>query len=150
VARARPALMRMGDDLVLLGCVGKASAAKLLFNAMLGIGMAAFAEILELGGALGVSRQWTLDALPGSPVAPAFLKAKGEKIRSADFEPEFSLRWMLKDLDLARKAARDRDGPSPRVLDAARRRFQQAMEEGKGSLDFSAVADPGSSEPGEG
>ena len=55
--------------------------------------MAAFAEGIILGQALGLSQTVLIDALLATPAAAPFLASKRTKIIKGDYEAEFPLRW---------------------------------------------------------
>ena len=73
----------------------------MVVNLLMGNAMAAFAEGMALGQGLGISRKVLFDSLLGMPAVAPFLASKREKIESGNYEAEFPLRWMQKDLHLA-------------------------------------------------
>ena len=88
---------------------------KLVVNLLLGLDMQAIAEAVSLGEHLKIDRNILLDVLSRTAViAPAFV-GKFQKIKNGDYSPEFPLRLMSKDMDLAMSAARN----SGAVLPAA-------------------------------
>jgi 3-hydroxyisobutyrate dehydrogenase-like beta-hydroxyacid dehydrogenase len=66
------------------------------------------------------------------------VKRIADRIAANDFEPNFALRWMAKDLAYAVETAAARQ-LSLRTAGAALSVFQQAIAEGHGDEDFSAV-----------
>jgi 3-hydroxyisobutyrate dehydrogenase-like beta-hydroxyacid dehydrogenase len=142
VTRCGPAFEALGRRTVRFGAVGSASAAKLVFNALLGTGMAAAAEACHLGAALGLDRTFLLDVVLASPVVSAAVQGKRDLLAAGDdalSHPQFPLKWMLKDLDLALDAAGG-NRASLSVIAAARDRFDAEVANGRGDHDFSAVA----------
>lgn len=135
---ARPLLELMGKKIVHVGPVGSGTAMKMVVNLMLAQAMVAFCEAVSFGEALGLPRAQLLDTLLGGATAAPFLQAKRSKIEGAGTEPEFPLRWMLKDLDLA---AREAAGKGAVLLSgsAAREAYALALNRGLGDEDFSAV-----------
>jgi len=121
-----------------VGDTGMGSALKMVFNMMLGTAMASFSEAVSLGEALGIDRSRLFETLAGSPVAAPFIEAKVRKISDNDFEPDFRLRWMLKDMHLAAQSAYRAEVPLP-VAAAAREIFALAMRRDFSDQDFSAV-----------
>ena len=134
----RPLFEGMGQKVVHLGGVGQGAAMKMVFNLMLGSAMAAYAEALVLGEALGLSRETLSDVLTQAPVSAPFLKAKQALIDQDDFEAHFPLRWMRKDLHLASQSAYEQGVATP-ALNAVKEIYALAEKAGLGHQDFAAV-----------
>jgi 3-hydroxyisobutyrate dehydrogenase-like beta-hydroxyacid dehydrogenase len=79
---------------------------KLVVNLLLGLDMQAIAEAVSLGEHLKLDRNVMLDVLSKTAVIPPAFVGKFKKIKSGDYAPEFPLRLMSKDMDLAMNAAR--------------------------------------------
>ena len=105
VEAIRPLLLCMGNKIVHVGGHGMGTSMKMVVNLLLGTGMAAFAEAMELGQGLGLSQKMLFDSLLGTPTVAPFLASKREKIESGNYEAEFPLRWMQKDMHLASVSA---------------------------------------------
>jgi 3-hydroxyisobutyrate dehydrogenase len=88
---------------------------KLVVNLLLGLDMQAIAEAVSLGEHLKIDRNVLLDVLSRTAVIPPAFVGKFKKIKNGDYSPEFPLRLMSKDMDLAMDAARS----SGAVLPAA-------------------------------
>ena len=88
---------------------------KLVVNLLLGLDMQAIAEAVSLGEHLKIDRNILLDVLSRTAVIPPAFVGKFKKIKNGDYSPEFPLRLMSKDMDLAMDAARS----SGAVLPAA-------------------------------
>jgi 3-hydroxyisobutyrate dehydrogenase len=88
---------------------------KLVVNLLLGVDMQAIAEAVSLGEHLKIDRNVLLDVLSRTAVIPPAFVGKFKKIKNGDYSPEFPLRLMSKDMDLAMNAARN----SGAVLPAA-------------------------------
>jgi 3-hydroxyisobutyrate dehydrogenase len=88
---------------------------KLVVNLLLGLDMQAIAEAVSLGEHLKIDRNVLLDVLAKTAVIPPAFVGKFQKIKNGDYSPEFPLRLMSKDMDLAMNAARS----SGAVLPAA-------------------------------
>jgi 3-hydroxyisobutyrate dehydrogenase len=140
--RCRPALERLGRRIVHLGGVGRGSAAKLVFNALLGTSVAALADTFRLAAALGLPRSFVLEEVLGSPVSSPALDGKRAALSGEQYEPQFALKWMVKDLALATGTATSAGAVVP-VVQAAQERFQDAMTAGFGDLDYAALARSG-------
>ena len=133
-------LQLMGKKVVRVGEPGMGNALKLIFNLLLGISMAGFAEAMILGEALGIDRSMLLNVLIGSPVTPPYLASKKDKLKKANYEPEFPLEWMQKDLQMAAIAAYETQAALP-LANTTKEIYQQAKGRGLGRQDFSAIYD---------
>jgi 3-hydroxyisobutyrate dehydrogenase/glyoxylate/succinic semialdehyde reductase len=91
-----------------------------------------------LGEGLGISREVLFDSLLGMPAVAPFLAAKREKIETGNYDPEFPLRWMQKDLHLASVSAYETDVALP-VTNVTKEVYRLAMRGGHGTEDFSAI-----------
>ena len=113
---------------------------KMVVNLLLGNAMATFAEGMALGEGLGISRKVLFDSLLGTPAVAPFLASKREKIESGNYEAEFPLRWMQKDMHLASLSVYE-SGVAMPVTNAAKELYRLAMREGHAIQDFSAIYD---------
>src|SRR5437879_4656247 len=138
--RIRPLLLSMGNKIVHAGGHGMGTSMKMVVNLLLGTGMAAFAEAMALGEGLGISRKMLFGSLLGTPPVAPFLASKRAKIESGNYETEFPLRWMQKDMHLASVSAYE-SGVAMPVSNAAKELYRLAMREGHATQDFSAVYD---------
>ncbi len=80
------------------------------------------------------------DSLLGMPAVAPFLASKREKIESGNYEAEFPLRWMQKDMHLASVSAYE-SGVAMPLTNAAKELYRLAIREGHASQDFSAIYD---------
>ena len=136
----RSLLLCMGNKIVHVGGHGMGTSLKMVINLLIGNAMAAFAEGMALGEGLGISREVLFDSLLGMPAVAPFLAAKREKIERGNYNPEFPLRWMQKDLHLASVSAYETDVAMP-VTNATKEVYRLAMREGHATEDFSAIYD---------
>jgi 3-hydroxyisobutyrate dehydrogenase/glyoxylate/succinic semialdehyde reductase len=136
----RPLLLCMGNKIVYAGGHGMGTSMKMVINLLLGNAMAAFAEAMALGEGLGLSHKTLFDALLGTPAVAPFLAAKRVKIDQGNYEAEFPLRWMQKDMHLATVSAYESDVALP-LTNTAKELYRLAMREGRASQDFSAIYD---------
>lgn len=134
----RPLFEAMGSRVVHVGENGQGTAIKVVINQLLAQSMAAFAEGLVLGEALGLPQEMLLNILLNTPVVPAYLAGKREKLESGDYPAEFPLRWMQKDLQMSTTAAYEVGVATP-LANAAKDTFQLAIRHGYGDDDFAAV-----------
>src|SRR5712671_139623 len=138
--RIRPLLLSMGNKIVHAGGHGMGTSMKMVVNLLLGTGMAAFAEAMALGEGLGISQKMLFDSLLGAPTVAPFLASKREKIESGNYDAEFPLRWMQKDMHLASVSAYE-SGVAMPLSNAAKELYRLAMREGYAIQDFSAIYD---------
>ena len=128
----------MGSRIVHVGGHGLGSALKMVNNLLGAVAMAAFAEGTALGQALGVPRQTIFDTLIGGPMVAPLLSAKRGKIERADYDPEFSTRWIQKDLHLASISAYEVGVAMP-VVNVTKELYRLAMRHGYADLDYSSL-----------
>ena len=134
----RQLLLSMGSKIVHAGGHGAGTSMKMVINLLLGIGMASFAEAMALGQGLGLSQEILLDSLLGMPAVPAFLTSKRANIEKGNYETEFPLRWMQKDMYLASVSAYEAGVPMP-VANLTKEIYRLAMRDGHETEDFSAI-----------
>jgi 3-hydroxyisobutyrate dehydrogenase/glyoxylate/succinic semialdehyde reductase len=136
--RVRPLLLCMGDKIIHTGGNGMGTSMKMVINLLLGTGMAAFAEAMALGEGLGLSSKMLFDSLLGTPAVAPFLAAKRDKIDNRNYEAEFPLRWMQKDMHLATVSGYEASVAMP-LTNVAKEMYRLAMRDGHGREDFSAI-----------
>ena len=134
----RPLLSTMGSRIVHVGDHGLGSALKMVNNLLGAVAMAAFAEGAALGQALGVPRHTLFDTLLGGPMVAPVVGAKRAKIERGDYEADFSMRWMQKDLHLAALTAYEQDVAMP-VVNVTKEIYRLAMQEGYADQDYGAI-----------
>ena len=138
--RIRPLLLCMGNKIVHAGGHGMGTSIKMVVNLLLGTGMAAFAEAMALGEGLGLSSKMLFDSLLGTPAVAPFLTAKREKIESGNYEAEFPLRWMQKDMHLASVSAYE-SGVAIPLTNVTKEIYRFAMRDGHDAEHFSAICE---------
>ena len=136
----RSLLLCMGNKIVHVGGHGMGTSLKMVINLLMGNAMAAFAEGMALGEGLGISRKVLFDSLLGLPAVAPFLAAKRNNIESGNYDPEFPLRWMQKDLHLASVSGYETDVALP-VTNVTKELYRLAVREGHAIEDFSAIYD---------
>ncbi len=135
---ARPVFSVLGRDLIHLGPVGSGALMKLINNFLCGVQVASFAEALSLIDAGGLDRGKAVSILTAGAPGSGIVKRVAERNLANDFTPNFALRWMAKDLAYALDSASGK-GVSLPTAAAALSEFQQAIAQGLGDEDFSAV-----------
>lgn len=138
VEACRPLFDAMGRGVIHVGGSGMGTSLKMVFNLLLAEAIVAFGEGLVLGQALGIPREKLLEILPGAPVAAPFVSGKQGKIESGEYSPEFPLKWMHKDLQLASISAYEQNLPLL-AGSAVKEIFALAAADGLGEDDFSAI-----------
>ena len=134
----RPLLLSMGNKIVHAGGNGMGTSMKMVINLLLGVGMASFAEAMALGQGLGLSQKMLFDSLLGMPAVAPFLASKRENIEKENYEAEFPLRWMQKDMHLASVSAYEAGVAIP-VTNLTKEIYRFAMRDGHETEDFSAI-----------
>jgi 3-hydroxyisobutyrate dehydrogenase-like beta-hydroxyacid dehydrogenase len=138
VEAIQPLLLCMGKKIVHAGGNGMGTSMKMVINLLLGNAMATFAEGVALGQGLGLSRKMLFDSLLGTPAVAPFLAAKRDKIEKRNYEAEFPLRWMQKDMHLASVSAYEAGVAMP-LTNVTKEIYRLAMRGGHDAEDFSAV-----------
>src|ERR1700730_10004321 len=138
--RIRPLLLCMGNKIVHTGGHGTGTSMKMVINLLLGTGMAAFAEAMALGEGLGLSPKILFDSLLGTPAVAAVLAAKRNKIDNHNYQVEFPLRWMQKDMHLAAVSAYETGVALP-LTNVTKEMYELAIRDGHATEDFSAIYD---------
>ena len=133
-----PLLEAMGKEVFHIGENGMGTSMKMVNNLLLAGAMAAFSEAMVLGETLGLPRETLFDILLKSPVAAPFLALKRPVMESGGFKPQFPLKWMHKDLQLASVTAFECGVALP-DMHAIKELFALAVRSGLGDKDFSAL-----------
>jgi 3-hydroxyisobutyrate dehydrogenase len=143
---ARPVFSVLGRETVHLGPTGSGALMKLVNNFVCGVQAASFAEAVSMIDAGGLDRAKAMSILTGGAPGSGIVKRVAERIAANDFTPNFALRWMAKDLSYALREA-STQGISLQTAAAALALFQQAVAEGHGDEDFSAVSKSSKKQP---
>ncbi|HEY3331554.1 MAG TPA: NAD(P)-dependent oxidoreductase [Capsulimonadaceae bacterium] len=116
----------------------QAAAAKLSCNMMIGQMILGLGQSLVFAKKSGLDPGIMLEIIMASNLAAPMYANKGKTIAARDFTPNFFVRHMLKDLDLAARSG-DVAGIKQPMNEAARQLFQKAAASGLGDQDYSAV-----------
>ena len=138
VEEARPLFEAMGKAVHHMGGHGMGASMKMVNNLMLSQAMVAYAEALVLGESLGLGKDVLFNTLQSSPVSAPFLALKRSKLETGNFEAEFPLKWMHKDMQLVSATAYETGVAAPGAH-AAKEVCAMAVRRGLGELDFSAI-----------
>jgi 3-hydroxyisobutyrate dehydrogenase/glyoxylate/succinic semialdehyde reductase len=136
--KIRPLLLCMGNKIVHTGGHGTGTSMKMVVNLLMGNAMASFAEAMALGEGLGLSSKMLFDSLLGTPAVAPFVAAKRGKIENRDYQVEFPLRWMQKDMHLATVSAYE-TGVALLLTNVTKEMYRLAMRDGHDTEDFSAI-----------
>ena len=137
--QARPILEASSKQILHIGAVGEASAIKIATNMITAASVQATAEALALVQALGVPLERFVEAMRANASHSTTLAMKLPKMLQRDFEPHFSVKHMLKDMQIANRIALSRYLDLA-VATAARDQLVEQVEWGHGDHDYSAVA----------
>ncbi len=86
---------------------------KLVVNAILGVGMQAFAEAVTFGEKIGLERGHLLDVLEETAVLSPSQRAKLANVRDEEYPTQFALSLMHKDFGLVLDEAATVSAPMP-------------------------------------
>ena len=136
---ARPILEASSKEIVHIGAVGQASAIKIATNIITAASVQAAAEAIALVQALGVPLEKFVEAMRVNASYSGTLAMKLPKVLSRDFEPQFSVKHMLKDIQLASQIALSHYLDLG-VTAAAGDQLVEQMQWGHGDDDYSSVA----------
>jgi 3-hydroxyisobutyrate dehydrogenase len=138
--KINPILQAMGREVVHVGPIGSGARLKLINNFLAGVQAASLAEALSLIERSGLDIQKSLGVLtegaPGSPL----VKLLCGRMTARQYEPNFLLKLMAKDLRYAVSEA-DRQALDLDMGRAALRVFEHAITAGQGEEDMSAVVE---------
>ncbi|NAS12789.1 NAD(P)-dependent oxidoreductase [Poritiphilus flavus] len=140
LSRVRPLLEVMGRKILHLGESAQGSDMKMLINLLLGQSMLAFAEALVLGKEMGLPGKTLFDVLLNTPVAAPYLSLVRPKFESGDYEANFPLQWLQKDLQLVSNTAYEQGVAMP-SLNLAKEVYALAKQSGYAEKDFSSIYD---------
>ncbi len=131
-------LTAMGRKVIYMGANGSGATAKLAHNTIVGINMAALAEGMAIAASGGINGSAFLELVQSGGAASRTAELKGEKVLASDYDVQFSLALMLKDLRLSSVLSDGLKVPTP-MLEAAKSLFQIGDSMGLGELDMSSV-----------
>jgi 3-hydroxyisobutyrate dehydrogenase-like beta-hydroxyacid dehydrogenase len=133
--RVKPLFEPMGKRLYYCGGSGMGLNAKLTQNLILSNIMAAFNEGMVLATRAGVDPKLMLDILDNSAAKCGLIAYKAPFVFRRDFQPNFSLRWMHKDIGLMLDSGKELNVPLP-LTSLTHQLFQAAISKGLSEQDF--------------
>ncbi len=135
----RPVLEASSKEIIEIGEIGQATAIKVATNIVTAASVQALVEGLALIRSLGISPEKFAAAMQSNASNSATLSLKLPKIIEGNFETHFSIKHMLKDMQIASHLGL-LNHLELSVATAARDRLLEQMERGSAEEDFSAVA----------
>jgi 3-hydroxyisobutyrate dehydrogenase/2-hydroxy-3-oxopropionate reductase len=133
--RIKPYLEPMGKRLYYCGGPGMGLHAKLSQNLILSNILQAFNEGLVLSTKAGVDPQLMLEILANSAAKSGLIEFKAPYVLSRNFDPQFSVKWMHKDIGLMLDSGKELNVPLP-LTSLTRQLFQAAISTGHGEEDI--------------
>ena len=138
IQEVTPYLKFMGKKMIHVGEVGMGSSYKMLVNMMLAQSMIIFSESILLGEKMGISKEFLLEQLPELAVSAPFTKYKVGMIEEGNYDVQFPLELMYKDLHLAALTAYEHKQPLY-MVNMAKELYASAVKNGLGRKDFAAI-----------
>ena len=138
LGEARRFLEASSKEIIEFGDIGEATLVKLATNMITAASVQAVAEALALVAKCGVPPEKFERALRSNASRSTTIEMKLPKMMDSDFEPHFSVKHMLKDLQIAERLADSLELKFP-VTEAARDVQLAEMKDGRGDEDYSCV-----------
>ncbi|WEK18472.1 MAG: NAD(P)-dependent oxidoreductase [Candidatus Pedobacter colombiensis] len=132
--RAKPILDVLGKLTLYLGTAGAGSSAKLAINYLLGVNIQALAETVLFAEQNGISKENMLTIINEGACGNGIIKLKTPSVLTDSFPPAFALKYIVKDLRLAKGAGLNSPLSVP-LLNT----FEAAAAGGLGEEDLMAV-----------
>jgi 3-hydroxyisobutyrate dehydrogenase-like beta-hydroxyacid dehydrogenase len=136
--RARPVLEPLAKKIVHMGPVGSGARMKLVNNLAIAGAMQALFEGLTLGRKGDLDHGKMLEVLTSGALSSFLLTMKGTAVKDRNFEPNFSVKHMAKDIYLAVEEAH-RQRLSLPALSTIHALYESALAQGLGEEDFAAL-----------
>ena len=133
--KIRPWMEPMGKRIFYCGGPGLGLQAKLSQNLILSNILQAFNEGMVLATKGGVDPNLMLEVLTNSAAKSGLIDFKAPYVFKRDFSPQFSVKWMDKDIGLMLDSGRELKVPLP-LTGLTRQMFQAAIAQGHGDEDI--------------
>ncbi len=137
--KVKPVLEKLGSSVTLTGAVGAGNVTKLANQIMVASNIAAVAEALVLATKAGLDPEVVFNAVKGGLAGSTVLNAKAPMMIARNFKPGFRIKLHQKDLRNALLTAESLKVPLP-LTSLLQQILMSLMNEGKGDLDHSAIA----------
>lgn len=135
---AEPLMREMGGAAQWAGEAGSGATVKLAVNTLMGVQVAAFAELIALLARNDVDPEVGVEIICASPTASPMIKAAAGLMLGGDHAPRFPVELIEKDLGYSLEAAGAEDAAP--MAAAARAVFRRAIAAGSGDSNMTAVA----------
>src|SRR5690242_6067338 len=139
INEVRPLLQASSKAIVNFGAIGEASIIKIATNMVTAASVQGAAEAMAIVHYSGISLEKFVDALKQNASNSGTLDLKVPQIIAADFTPHFSVKHMLKDVQIANRMCRHFDLDFT-VAGATRDRLLDEARQGRGDDDYSSIA----------
>ncbi|GAB4473806.1 MAG: NAD(P)-dependent oxidoreductase [Elainellaceae cyanobacterium] len=140
LAQVRPILSAAGMAMIHhVGAVGQGMMMKLAVNALLGIRIAALAEVLGLLSKDGIRPENAMECLGDLPVLSLAAKGAGRLMVSANHAPLFPIALVEKDFRYVTQTAQKLESPIPTTA-AVLNIYRTAIAQSHGSANITGVA----------
>jgi 3-hydroxyisobutyrate dehydrogenase len=135
--RAEPVLKTLGSAICHAGPVGCGAFAKLATNALMGVQVAALAELIGMLKSQQVDPKPILDAVSATALWNPHLTRDAASMLTGNFETQFPVRLLEKDLGYTVQTGGGE--ASMPTVSAVRNIFRKAIDENLGNLNMTAV-----------
>lgn len=136
--RARPLMMSYAQACTLMGPTGSGQLCKMVNQiAVVGL-LQGLAEAMAFGEQAGLDMERALSVLSKGAARSWQMDTKGPTMLARDFQPGFTVNWMLKDLDLVAQEAL-RNGAQLPATRLIQEQFAKIAAQGHQNLDISAL-----------
>ncbi len=139
INEVRSVLQASSKAIVNIGAIGDASIVKIATNMVTAASVQGAAEAMAIIHYSGIPLEKFVDALKQNASNSGTLDLKVSQIIAADFAPHFSVKHMLKDMQIANRLGRHFDLDLT-VAGATRDRLLDEARQGRGDDDYSSIA----------
>jgi 3-hydroxyisobutyrate dehydrogenase-like beta-hydroxyacid dehydrogenase len=136
--RAQPYLQAMGQKIIHVGEQGMGLQVKLTQNLIGALSCQAMAEGFVLARKAGLAPSVVLEVLQASVARNPLIEGKMKLVMERRFEPQFSLKWMQKDVELMLQSGRELNVPLPATA-LVHELFAASIAAGHGDDDFASA-----------
>ena len=138
IEKLKPLYAAMGKKIFRMGETGKGQSAKIVMNLQIALIYEGFAEALTLAAKLGVDTEALMPLVHASMVNSGVVEYKAPFVLNRDFNANFPLKLMRKDILLALEAAKESRVKLP-GLETVEEIYDMAVEDGHADLDYAAT-----------
>jgi 3-hydroxyisobutyrate dehydrogenase len=139
LAQVQSILLSAGSTIHHVGAIGQGMAMKLAVNALLGIQVAALAEVIGMLAKNGVTSAKAMECLGDLPVISPAAKGAGSLIVANNHAPMFPINLVEKDLRYVIQMAQTVDASIP-ISIAIHNIYQTAIAQGNGDDNITGIA----------